>query len=232
MTSILVVDDEPVIMESLAYSLRREGYEVTVSPNGLEALDLFDKIHPDLVVLDIMLPGIDGLEVCRRLRSRSAVPIIMLTARGDEVDRILGLEIGADDYLPKPFSFRELLARIRSLVRRVVLDTQSDSQGMLKIGDLVLDPTARRVQKKQQDMQLSAREFDLLDFLMRQAGRACSRQELLNRVWGEEWSGDPRTLEVHIRWLRLKVEDDPTNPVYIQTVRGYGYRFVSPDELT
>ncbi len=232
MTSILVVDDEPVIMESLAYSLRREGYEVTVSPNGLEALDLFDKMHPDLVVLDVMLPGIDGLEVCRRLRARSSVPIIMLTARGDEVDRILGLEIGADDYLPKPFSFRELLARIRSLVRRVVLDTQSDGQVMIKIGELALDPTARRVQKKQQDMQLSAREFDLLDFLMRQAGRACSRQELLNRVWGEDWSGDPRTLEVHIRWLRLKVEDDPTNPVYIQTVRGYGYRFVSPDELT
>lgn len=232
MTSILVVDDEPVIMESLAYSLRREGYEVTVSPNGLEALELFDKINPDLVVLDVMLPGIDGLEVCRRLRARSSVPIIMLTARGDEVDRILGLEIGADDYLPKPFSFRELLARIRSVVRRVVLDTQSDNLGMIKIGDLVLDPVARRVQKKQQDVQLSAREFDLLDFLMRQAGRACSRQELLNRVWGEEWSGDPRTLEVHIRWLRLKVEDDPTNPVYIQTVRGYGYRFVSPDELT
>jgi DNA-binding response OmpR family regulator len=232
LTSILVVDDEPVIMESLAYSLRREGYEVTVSPNGLEALELFDKIHPDLVVLDIMLPGIDGLEVCRRLRARSSVPIIMLTARGDEVDRILGLEIGADDYLPKPFSFRELLARIRSVVRRVVLDTQSDGQVLIKIGDLVLDPTARRVQKKQQDLQLSAREFDLLDFLMRQAGRACSRQELLNRVWGEDWSGDPRTLEVHIRWLRLKVEDDPTNPVYIQTVRGYGYRFVSPDELT
>jgi DNA-binding response OmpR family regulator len=232
LTSILVVDDEPVIMESLAYSLRREGYEVTVSPNGLEALELFDKMHPDLVVLDVMLPGIDGLEVCRRLRARSSVPIIMLTARGDEVDRILGLEIGADDYLPKPFSFRELLARIRSVVRRVVLDTQSDGQVMIKIGGLTLDPTARRVQKNQQDLQLSAREFDLLDFLMRQAGRACSRQELLNKVWGEDWSGDPRTLEVHIRWLRLKVEDDPTNPVYIQTVRGYGYRFVSPDELT
>ena len=232
MTSILVVDDEPVIMESLAYSLRREGYEVTVSPNGIEALELFDKIHPDLVVLDIMLPGIDGLEVCRRLRARSSVPIIMLTARGDEVDRILGLEIGADDYLPKPFSFRELLARIHSVVRRVVLDTQNDGQGIIKIGDLVQDPIARRVQKNQQDVQLSAREFDLLDFLMRQAGRACSRQELLNKVWGEDWSGDPRTLEVHIRWLRLKVEDDPTNPVYIQTVRGYGYRFVSPDELT
>jgi len=232
LTSILVVDDEPVIMESLAYSLRREGYEVTVTPDGVEALDLFDKIHPDLVVLDIMLPGVDGLEVCRRLRARSSVPIIMLTARGDEVDRILGLEIGADDYLPKPFSFRELLARIRSLVRRVALDTQADEQGMIKIGSLTLDPVARRVQKNHEDLQVSAREFDLLYFLMMQAGRACSRQELLNQVWGEDWSGDPRTLEVHIRWLRLKVEDDPTSPVYIQTVRGYGYRFVSPDELT
>ncbi len=232
MTSILVVDDEPVIMESLAYSLRREGYEVSITPNGLEAMDLFDRIRPDLVVLDIMLPGIDGLEVCRRLRARSAVPIIMLTARSDEVDRILGLEIGADDYLPKPFSFRELLARIRSLVRRVALDTQAESTGLLRIGTLSLDPVARRVQKNQQDIQLSAREFDLLYFLMTQAGRACSRQELLNKVWGEDWSGDPRTLEVHIRWLRLKVEEDPTNPIYIQTVRGYGYRFVSPDELT
>jgi DNA-binding response OmpR family regulator len=228
---ILVVDDEPVIMESLAYSLRREGYEVSVSPNGLEALEVFDRIKPDLVVLDIMLPGIDGLEVCRRLRAHSTVPIIMLTARSDEVDKILGLEIGADDYLPKPFSFRELLARIRSLMRRVALDTQTDDQTMLRIGGLTMDQVARRVQKNQQDTQLSAREFDLLFFLMNQAGRACSRQELLNQVWGEEWSGDPRTLEVHIRWLRLKIEDDPTNPIYIQTVRGYGYRFISPDEL-
>lgn len=232
MTSILVVDDEPVIMESLAYSLRREGYEVSVTPNGLEALELFDRISPNLVVLDIMLPGIDGLEVCRRLRSRSSVPIIMLTARSDEVDRILGLEIGADDYLPKPFSFRELLARIRSLMRRVALDTQAESQDTMRIGGLTLDSVARRVQKNQQDVQLSAREFDLLFFLMSQAGRACSRQELLNKVWGEEWSGDPRTLEVHVRWLRLKVEEDPTSPNYIQTVRGYGYRFVSLDELT
>jgi two-component system response regulator RegX3 len=230
-TSILVVDDEPVIMESLAYSLRREGYEVSITPNGLEALTLFDQMHPDLVVLDIMLPGIDGLEVCRRLRARSSVPIIMLTARSDEVDRILGLEIGADDYLPKPFSFRELLARIRSIVRRVALDTQGDTQGTLRIGNLTLDPVARRMQKNSQDIQLSAREFDLLYFLMSQAGRACSRQELLNKVWGEDWSGDPRTLEVHVRWLRLKIEEDPTSPAYIQTVRGYGYRFISPDEL-
>jgi DNA-binding response OmpR family regulator len=228
---ILIVDDEPVIVDSLAYSLRREGYEVSLAENGPDALELFDRVHPDLVVLDIMLPGMDGLEVCKRLRVKSSVPIIMLTARSDEVDKILGLEIGADDYLPKPFSFRELLARIRSLFRRVQLDQQAEGGGQLKISNLVIDGVARKVIKSQLEIQLSAREFDLLYFLMSQAGRACSRQELLNQVWGMEWSGDPRTLEVHIRWLRLKIEDDPTNPAYIQTVRGYGYRFISPDEI-
>ncbi len=231
MAHILIVDDEPVIVDSLAYSLRREGYEVSIAENGPDALDLFERDHPDLIVLDIMLPGMDGLEVCKRLRLKSTVPIIMLTARSDEVDKILGLEIGADDYLPKPFSFRELLARIRSLFRRVALDQQSDGGSMLKIGNLMIDGVARKAIKNQLEIQLSAREFDLLYFLMSQAGRACSRQELLNQVWGMEWSGDPRTLEVHIRWLRLKIEDDPTNPGYIQTVRGYGYRFISPDEI-
>jgi two-component system alkaline phosphatase synthesis response regulator PhoP len=231
LTTILVVDDEPVIMESLAYSLRREGYNVSVTPNGIDALELFDRIQPDLVILDIMLPGMDGLEVCRRLRARSSVPIIMLTARSDEVDKILGLEIGADDYLPKPFSFRELLARIHSVLRRLTLDKQADSANNFRIGNLTVDIVGRRVLKKKQEVQLSTREFDLLYFLVSQAGRACSRQELLNKVWGEEWSGDPRTLEVHVRWLRMKVEDDPTNPGYIQTVRGYGYRFITPDEL-
>jgi two-component system alkaline phosphatase synthesis response regulator PhoP len=229
--NLLIVDDEPVIVESLAYSLRRENFEVSIAENGPDALELFDKTHPDLVVLDLMLPGMDGLEVCRRLRAKSTVPIIMLTARSDEVDKILGLEIGADDYLPKPFSFRELLARIRSILRRVAFDQIAEAPGQLKIGNLMIDGIGRRVLKNQQELQLSAREFDLLYFLMSQAGRACSRQELLTHVWGEEWTGDPRSLEVHIRWLRLKVEDDPTNPGYIQTVRGYGYRFVSPDEI-
>jgi two-component system, OmpR family, alkaline phosphatase synthesis response regulator PhoP len=232
MAHILIVDDEPVIVDSLAYSLRREGYEVSIAENGPDALDLFERDHPDLIVLDIMLPGMDGLEVCKRLRLKSSVPIIMLTARSDELDKILGLEIGADDYLPKPFSFRELLARIRSLLRRVALDQQAEGGSMLKIGNLMIDGVARKAIKNQLEIQLSAREFDLLYFLMSQAGRACSRQELLNQVWGMEWSGDPRTLEVHIRWLRLKIEDDPTNPGYIQTVRGYGYRFISPDEIT
>ncbi len=231
MANLLIIDDEPVIVESLAYSLRRENYDVSIAENGPDALELFDKTHPDLVVLDLMLPGMDGLEVCRRLRAKSTVPIIMLTARSDEVDKILGLEIGADDYLPKPFSFRELLARIRSVLRRVALDQIAEAPGQLKIGNLIVDGIGRRVLKNQQELQLSAREFDLLYFLMSQAGRACSRQELLTHVWGEEWTGDPRSLEVHIRWLRLKVEDDPTNPGYIQTVRGYGYRFVSADEI-
>ncbi len=231
MANLLIIDDEPVIVESLAYSLRRENYEVSIAENGPDALELFDKTHYDLVVLDLMLPGMDGLEVCRRLRAKSTVPIIMLTARSDEVDKILGLEIGADDYLPKPFSFRELLARIRSVLRRVQLDQIAEAPGQLKIGNLTIDGIGRRVLKNQQELQLSAREFDLLYFLMSQAGRACSRQELLTHVWGEEWTGDPRSLEVHIRWLRLKVEDDPTNPGYIQTVRGYGYRFVGPDEI-
>jgi len=231
-TTILVVDDEPVIIESLTYSLRREGYEVLIAQDGLEAIDLFEHKHPDLVVLDIMLPGMDGLEVCRRLRAHSTVPIIMLTARTDELDRILGLEIGADDYLPKPFSFRELLARIRSVIRRVEMDQQSSAQLVQHIGSLTIDPVARRMMKGQQEIPLSNREFDLLYLLMSQAGRACSRQDLLNKVWGQEWFGDPRTLEVHIRWLRLKVEDDPTNPHFIQTVRGFGYRFISPEELS
>ena len=231
MSKILIVDDEPVIIESLSYSLNREGYTVENATDGRQALEKFEITHPDLVVLDIRLPEIDGMEVCKQLRARSSVPIIMLTARSDELDRILGLEIGADDYLPKPFSFRELLARIRALLRRVALDQQPQVSTSLQIGSLFLDPVARRVTKQHREVQLATREYELLQLLMSQAGRACSRQELLNRVWGEEWYGDARTLEVHIRWLRIKIEDDPTNPKYIQTVRGYGYRFISTEEL-
>jgi DNA-binding response OmpR family regulator len=231
MSKILIVDDEPVIIESLSYSLNREGYTIENATNGSEAIAKFETTHPDLVVLDIRLPEIDGMEVCKRLRARSSVPIIMLTARSDELDRILGLEIGADDYLPKPFSFRELLARIRALLRRVAMDQHTQSSSNLQINNLYLDPVARRVTKNHVEVQLATREYELLYLLMSQAGRACSRQELLSKVWGEEWYGDARTLEVHIRWLRIKIEDDPTNPKYIQTVRGYGYRFISPEEI-
>lgn len=231
MTSILLVDDEPLITDSLSYSLQREGFEVKSVIDGQSALDSIEEFRPDLVVLDLMLPDMSGLEVCRRLRTNSTIPVIMLTARGEEIDRVLGLEVGADDYLAKPFSFRELLARIRSTLRRVELDRQVASQQPVSLHKLSLDPTARRVFKDGQELQLSAREFDLLALLMKNAGRALSREELLSKVWGEEWIGDPRTLDVHVRWLRLKVEEDPASPQYIQTVRGYGYRFAGLEEL-
>jgi len=231
LTRILLVDDETLITDSLTYSLRREGFEVKAVGDGSVVLDAVEEFQPDLIVLDIMLPGMSGLEVCRRLRTHSAIPVIMLTARGEEIDRVLGLEVGADDYLAKPFSFRELLARIRSILRRIELDRQASHLQAVTLGDLMLDPVARRVFRKEQEVQLSAREFDLLSILIKNAGRALSRDELLADVWGSDWIGDPRTLDVHVRWLRLKVEEDPASPRYIQTVRGHGYRFAGPEEL-
>jgi len=229
---ILLVDDEPLITESLTYSLQLEGFEVKTLDEGTHVQDIVEEYQPDLIVLDVMLPGMSGLEVCRRLRETSAVPVIMLTARGEEIDRVLGLEGGADDYLAKPFSFRELLARIRSLLRRVELDRQAEeSDTSITVDQITLDPQARRAFKAAEELALSAREFDLLSTLMKNAGRAVQREELHDRVWGENWIGDPRTLAVHIRWLRLKIEDDPASPKYIQTVRGFGYRFASAEEL-
>jgi len=232
LTLILLVDDEPLISDSLSYSLRREGFDVVAVTEGGQALKAVQEQKPDLVVLDVMLPDMSGLEVCRRLRTNNPIPVIMLTARGEEVDRVLGLDVGADDYLAKPFSFRELLARIRATLRRVELDRTAPQTQPIVLWDLTLDPTARRIIKGDQELQLSAREFDLLSILMRNAGRALSREELLAQVWGEDWIGDPRTLDVHVRWLRLKIEEDPASPQYIQTVRGYGYRFAGPEELS
>lgn len=231
MTRILLVDDEPLIIDSLSYSLEREGFEVNSAIDGKQALDSVEDFKPDLIVLDLLLPDISGFEVCRRLRENYTTPVIMLTALGEEIDRVQGLEVGADDYLAKPFSFRELLARVRATLRRVELDRIAKHEQPVTLKHLSLDPIARRVYKKKQELQLSAREFDLLAALMSNAGRAMSRDELLQQVWGDEWIGDPRTLDVHIRWLRLKVEDDPAIPRYIQTVRGFGYRFAGPEEL-
>lgn len=227
----MLVDDEPLITDSLSYSLRREGFEVKSVGDGSIALQEILDYEPELVVLDVMLPGMSGLEICRRLRAQSTIPVIMLTARGEEIDRVLGLEVGADDYLSKPFSFRELLARVRSILRRVELDRQVSLMQSIILGNLTLDPVARRVFKGGQEVQLSAREFDLLSCLMKNSGRALSREDLLGEVWGSDWIGDQRTLDVHVRWLRLKVEDDPASPKYIQTVRGHGYRFAGPEEL-
>ena len=232
MTRIMLVDDEPLIIDSLTYSLQREGFEVQSVGDGSVALQAIEEFQPDLVVLDIMLPGVSGLEICRKLRAQSTIPVIMLTARGEEFDRVLGLEVGADDYLAKPFSFRELLARIRAVLRRVELDHQTIHLKSIDIGDISLDTIARRLMKQGKEIPLSAREFDLLAVLMKHAGQALSREELLNQVWGDAWVGDPRTLDVHVRWLRMKIEEDPASPVYIQTVRGHGYRFVGPEELS
>ncbi len=231
MTRILVVDDEPLITDSLRYSLQREGFEVSVAHDGAEALRAAEADQPDLVVLDAIMPKMGGLEVCRRLRAVSAVPVIMLTARGEEADRVAGLELGADDYLAKPFSFRELLARIRANLRRVEIDQRQTDDAPQRIGALCLDRAAHRALKNSAAVDLTTREYDLLAELMSRAGRALSREALLNAVWGENWIGDPRTLDVHVRWLRLKIEDDPASPRYIQTVRGMGYRFAGPEEF-
>ncbi len=231
MALILIVDDEQLITDSLSYSLKREGFDVISAADGISAIQAVETQKPDLVVLDLMLPDISGFEVCRRLRTFTAIPVIMLTARGEEIDRVLGLEVGADDYLAKPFSFRELLARIQAMLRRVQLDRQVSQPQPMSTSQLSLDPVARRVFKGEQELQLSAREFDLLAVLMKNAGRAMSRDELIKLVWGDDWVGDPRTLDVHVRWLRLKIEEDPASPQYIQAVRGYGYRFAGPEEL-
>ena len=232
MTLILIVDDEQLIIDSLTYSLKREGFDVEAVIDGLSAIEAVERLDPDLIVLDLMLPDISGFEVCRRLRQTRTTPVIMLTAKGEEIDRVLGLEVGADDYLAKPFSFRELLARIQATLRRVELDRKIVQPQQITLRQLSLDPIARRVFKADEELQLSAREFDLLAILMKNAGRAMSRDDLIKQVWGEDWVGDPRTLDVHIRWLRLKIEEDPASPEYIQTVRGYGYRFAGPEELS
>lgn len=236
MALILLVDDETLITDSLLYSLKREGFQVEAVADGNSALRAAQELKPDLIVLDLMLPDISGFEVCRRLRTFTTSPVIMLTARSEEIDRVLGLEVGADDYLAKPFSFRELLARINAALRRVALDRQvvqvQPQPQSISLSQLNLDPVARRAFKGEQELQLSAREFDLLALLMKNAGRAMSREELIKLVWGEEWAGDPRTLDVHVRWLRMKIEEDAADPMYIQTVRGFGYRFASPEELS
>jgi DNA-binding response OmpR family regulator len=227
---ILVVDDEPLITESLEYSLKEEGFEVVIAHDGPQALEAVRRENLDLIVLDIMLPGMDGWETCRRLRQESTVPIIMLTARGQEIDRVLGLEIGADDYLAKPFSFRELLARMRAIFRRVAFQ-EAPKSAQIRIGDVRLDLGAHKAHKKDQELTLTQKEYDLLHALMSRAGQVVTRADLLDQVWGVEWLGDTRTLDVHIRWLREKIEDDAGRPHYVQTVRGVGYRFATPEEL-
>lgn len=228
---ILVVEDEPALQETLAYSLTRQGYSVESASDGLAALDAARRMHPDLIILDLMLPGIDGFEVCRILRQEMNVTIIMLTARDDEVDRVIGLEMGADDYVTKPFSVRELLARVKAHLRRTTLiraeikSEPAPETEVMVFGNLTVDLSRHEVLLDGQPLALKPKEFELLLFLARHRGQAISRELILERVWGWDFGGGSRTVDVHIRWLREKIEKDPNQPVRFVTVRGAGYRF-------
>lgn len=230
---ILVVEDELSLQETLAYNLKKQGYEVDAVGDGLAALDKARQAHPDLIVLDLMLPGMDGFEVCRILRQEMTTPVLMLTARDDEIDRVVGLEVGADDYMTKPFSMRELMARVKAMLRRVRLvreelnlATASPVAGQpLTFDDLIIDVTRREVRVQNHVLALKPKEFELLHFLAQHRGKVLTREFILERVWGWEYIGDSRTVDVHVRWLREKIEPDPAQPKRIVTVRGAGYRF-------
>jgi DNA-binding response OmpR family regulator len=236
--SILVVEDDVTLQETLAYNLTRQGYAVSVTDNGRTALKLARENKPDLILLDVMLPGMDGFEVCRILRQDLSTPVLMLTARAEEVDKIVGLEMGADDYLTKPFSMRELLARVKALLRRVEIIREelaaeqgesplpsSPQTAVLTFGNLVIDGGRREVRLEDQPLRIKPKEFDLLQFLARHHGIALSRDLILERVWDWTYDGNSRTVDVHVRWLREKIEPDPSQATRIVTVRGVGYRF-------
>lgn len=236
---VLVVEDEPALQETLAYNLKRQGYSVETAGDGVSALEAARRWSPDLLILDVMLPRLDGIEVCRILRQESSVPILMLTARTDEVDKVVGLEVGADDYLTKPFSMRELAARVKAQLRRVrLVREEMNAAGagslaggadvaasQLVFGNLVIDLARHEVRLDGAPVHLKPKEFELLTFLARNRGMALSRELALERVWGWEYDGGSRTVDVHVRWLREKLERDPANPQRIVTVRGAGYRF-------
>ncbi|MGE5292135.1 MAG: response regulator [Micromonosporaceae bacterium] len=226
MTRVLVVEDEESFSDALSYMLRKEGFEVAVCPSGPDALDTFDRSGADLVLLDLMLPGLPGTEVCRTLRQRSNVPVIMLTAKDTEVDKVVGLELGADDYVTKPFSSRELVARIRAVLRR-----QGESEEVplatLEAGPVRMDVDRHVVTVRGEQIQLPLKEFELLEVLLRNADRVLTRMQLIDRVWGVDYVGDTKTLDVHVKRLRAKIERDPASPRHIVTVRGLGYKFES-----
>ena len=230
---ILVVDDEISLQETLAYNLKKQGYDVKTTGNGKEALELAREIKPDLIILDVMLPGLDGFEVCRILRKEMTTPVLMLTARDDEIDRVVGLEVGADDYLAKPFSMRELIARVKAMLRRVRLVREEVSQAeaakpkaeVMDFENLRIDMTRREIKVDDEVVPFKPKEYELLTFFAQHQGQVLSREFILERVWGWDFIGDSRTVDVHVRWLREKIESDPADPGRIITVRGAGYRF-------
>lgn len=230
MTTIIFIEDDHLIVEPVLLALKGMGYIVLTAFDGISGADLALTQPCDLVILDIMLPGMDGWEVCKTIRQKSVVPILMLTALSEEVDKVLGLELGADDYMTKPFTTRELLAHIKALLRRVEFDAARRDQRIVNVADKVkIDLDQRQVYKNGQELALRFKEFELLSLLVSRADEIVTRAEIFDKVWGTDWLGDMRTLDVHIRWLREKLEDDPSEPQYIQTVRGVGYRFVTRD---
>lgn len=240
-TRILIADDDEMIIDALSYQLEREGYEVLTAVDGLQALAIARIAQPNLILLDVMMPRLQGWEVCREIRRESTVPILMLTARGEEIDKVLGLELGADDYMVKPFSFRELLARIHAQLRRAAYLQTSEPQTTesvstndtigYQIGSNLIDLERYTIRHKGEMVHLSSREFEILRVMILADGAVIKRGDLLDKVWGEDWIGDPRTLDVHIRWLREKLEDDASDPKIILTVRNVGYRMVIPQKV-
>jgi len=226
MTRILVVEDEASFSEALAYLLTKEGFEVSVAENGADAITEFARNGADLVLLDLMLPGLSGVEVCRQIRSHSQVPIIMLTAKDDEVDKVVGLEIGADDYVTKPYKSRELVARIRAVLRRQG-NSEEVSESVLTAGGVSMDVERHMVSVRGANVALPLKEFELLEMLLRNAGRVLTRGQLIDRIWGSNYVGDTKTLDVHIKRIRAKIEEDPADPSIITTVRGLGYKYES-----
>ena len=227
MTKILIVEDETSFSEAISFLLGKEGFESEIAENGRVALELFKKNHYDLILLDLMIPEVSGIDVCRAIRTTSPVPIIMLTAKDSEVDKVVGLELGADDYVTKPYSSRELVARIKAVMRRGIPDESGSaaSSSIQAAGRIRMDIDRHQVTVNEILINLPLKEFELLEFLMRNAGRVLTRGQLIDRVWGGDYYGDTKTLDVHIKRLRSKIEDDPANPLLIQTIRGLGYKF-------
>ncbi len=226
-TVVLVVDDEPAFREGLRQALSKEGFDVHLAEDGERAVELFEKIHPEIVLLDVMLPRMSGIDVCRHIRTMGETPVIMVSARSEEIDAVVALEVGADDYITKPYRLRELIARIRTVLRRggVVADPADDATAALSVGGIDIDPDRHEVRREGGLVEMPLKEFQLLSLLMANAGFVMTRQDLINRVWGYDYYGDTKTLDVHIKRLRSKIEQDPANPQLIVTIRGLGYKF-------
>lgn len=227
--TVLVVEDEESFVEALKVGLKREGFRVEVARDGMQALDMFDLVQPDVILLDVMLPNMSGIDVCRQLRKKTMTPIIMVTAKGAEIDTVVGLEVGADDYVTKPYRLRELVARMRAVLRRVPQNLGGELSGSsITVGDISIDPEQHEVVIRGETSTLPLKEFELLHILIANAGRVLPRETLIDRVWGTDYVGDTKTLDVHVKRLRGKIEDDPANPVRIVTIRGLGYKYEKP----